>query len=99
MSNTSETPVVKKPWYTSKTVLFAAVVVLIFGGNIAFGWISGQGVTPEQINAVSDAQPAVKEIIERVQNGESILNMLGIIVGIVIGLLRAWTNTGLAMRA
>jgi uncharacterized membrane protein len=100
MSNTT-TPVAntpateKKPWYTSKTIMFAAVSLLIFGGNYAFGWITGQGVTPEQIEAVKAAEPQLYEIIGRVQAGESILNMLGIIVSIVIGILRVWTNTAL----
>jgi hypothetical protein len=101
MSDNTTTPVAntpateKKPWYTSKTIMFALVSLLVFGGNYAFGWISGQGVTPEQIAAVKAAEPQVYEIVDRVQSGESILNMLGIIVSIAIGLLRAWTNTGL----
>lgn len=83
-----------KPWYKSKVVLFALALVLVAGSNLGFGWISGQ-ITPEQLDAIRDAYPAGVEIVERLKNGESILSVLGTIVGLIIAVSRVWFTTSL----
>ena len=82
-----------KPWYKSKVVLFSIALVLIAGTNLGFNWISGE-ITPEQLKAIEEAYPAGVEIVQRLKNGESILSVLGAIVGVIIAVSRVWfTNS------
>lgn len=83
-----------KPWYQSKIFLFAAALVLVAGSNLGFNWISGE-ITPEQLDSIQDAYPAGVEIVERLKNGESILSLLGTIVGVVIAVSRVWFTNSL----
>ena len=91
MSTTQPTT---KKWYQSKIVLFALSLVIVAGGNLAFGWISGE-ITPEQLQAIQTAYPAAVEVVERLKQGESILSLLGVIVGIVITVSRVWFTTSI----
>lgn len=84
----------KKPWYKSKIVLFAIALALVAGSNLGLNWISGQ-ITPEQLAAIDAAYPAGVEIIERLKSGESILSLLGTIVGLVIAISRIWFTTAI----
>lgn len=83
----------KKPFWKSKIILLALTLIGVFGGNYLFHFL-GANVTQEQIDAIAQSQPMVAEIIERLKNGESILSLLGSIVGVLILVARAWfTNT------
>lgn len=83
----------KKPFWKSKIILLALTLIGVFGGNYLFHFL-GANVTQEQIDAIAQSQPMVAEIIERYKNGESILSLLGSIVGVLIMVARAWfTNT------
>lgn len=84
----------KKPWYSSKVILLALALVAVFGGNLLTGFISGQ-ITPEQLDAIKLAYPQVAEIVERLKSGESILSVVGAIIGVLILVARAWF-TGVA---
>lgn len=78
-----------KPWYLSKGIIFALATVLVFGGNWLAGWLS-PNVTADQMEALRSAEPQVQEVVEKLKNGESILNLLGTIAGIAFGIIRAW---------
>lgn len=83
-----------KKWYQSKIVLFGLVLVVVYGSNWLFGWLSGN-VTPEQIKAIQDTQPDMLNIVDRLKNGESVLNVIGSIAGIIIVIVRVWFTSNL----
>jgi len=80
----------KKPFWKSKIVLFSGAAILVFGGNLLFGGLFRSGVTPEQIAALEQAYPQGVEIVERIQGGESITNLLGLIINVLILIFRGW---------
>lgn len=80
----------KKPWYKSKIIMLALSAALVFGSNLLGGWLTGQGVTQEQMDALSTAQPEVAHAIERVQAGENVLGVVGSLVSVFILIFRTW---------
>ena len=67
-------------------------MILVFGGNYLFGFVSAN-VTPEQLESIDDAQPIVTDIVQRLKDGESILSVVGMIIGVLISIFRAWFTT------
>lgn len=85
-----------KPWYKSKIILAGLFAVALFGTQLLNNWITGQGVTPEQIAAIQEAQPEIANAIERVKAGESVLAVVGSLFGVAVMVLRAFfTNTAI----
>jgi len=82
----------KKPFYQSKIFLLGITMILVFGGNYLFGFVSAN-VTPEQLESIDDAQPIVTDIVQRLKDGESILSVVGMIIGVLISIFRAWFTT------
>ena len=80
----------KKPWYQSKTILFALTSVLVFGSNLLNGWLTMQGVTPEQFDAISQAEGPVRDAIDNVKDGGNVLSAVGALFGTAIIVIRAW---------
>ena len=80
----------KKPFWKSKIVLFSGAGILVFGGNLLLGGLFRSGVTPEQISALQQAYPQGVEIVERLQNGESITNLIALIINVFILIFRGW---------
>lgn len=78
-----------KKWYQSKLVLFGLVLVLVYGSNWLLGWLSGNA-SLEQIQAIEDTRPDVLEIVERLKNGENVLNVIGSAAGVLIVIVRVW---------
>ncbi len=87
MADTSTT---KKPFWKSKIVLFSGAGILVFGGNLLLGGLFRSGVTPDQIAALQQAYPQGVEIVERIQSGESITNLIGLIINVAILIFRGW---------
>jgi hypothetical protein len=81
---------IKKPWWQSKTILLALTSVLVFGSNLLSGWLTMQGVTPEQVDAISQAEGPVRDAIENVKSGGNVLSAVGSLFGVAILVIRAW---------
>jgi len=79
----------KKPFFKSKIVLLALTMIAVFGGNLLFGFVSGE-VTPDQLASVEQAYPQVVEIVERLKNGETLLSVIGSVAGVLFLIFRAW---------
>lgn len=89
----------QKKWYQSKIVLFSLSTLLIVGGNLLTGFITGQGVTPDQLAAIETAEPEVAEAVQRLQSGESILQVIAGLFPVLILILRVWfTSTSIALK-
>lgn len=86
----ADTTLTQKPFWKSKIVLFSAAAILVFGGNLLLGGLFRSGVTPDQISALQEAYPQGAEIVERIQNGESITNLVGLIFNVAILIFRGW---------
>lgn len=79
-----------KPWYKSKITLLSLSGLLVFGSNLLAGWLTGAGVTPEQLDALQAAQPQVVNAVERIQQGEQILGVIGSLLSVGFGVFRVW---------
>lgn len=83
-----------KKWYESKLVLFGLALVLVYGTNFLYGWL-GSNVTPEELEVIQDTKPDVLDIINRLRNGESVLNVIGTAAGVIIVIVRTWFTSKL----
>ncbi len=85
----------KKPWYKSKIVLLGAGMILVFGSTLITNWLTGQGVTPEQITVLEEVKPEIVESVKDIQSGGKLLAEIGTIFGAVIIVVRKWFTTKL----
>lgn len=83
----------KKAWYKSKIILLAGSLALVFGSSLLGASLFRSGVTPDQIAAIQEAAPQAEEVFNRLQNGESVTNMIGAIVSVLIIIARKWFTT------
>ena len=84
----------KKPWWKSKIALMGIVLAAVGVGNLAFGFVSGQGVTPDQIAAIQTNYPAIADNVRDAANGGNIFTALTGIGGAFVSIWRIWyTNT------
>lgn len=84
-----------KKWYQSKIALLGLTLVLVFGSNLLLGFLGGQGVSLEQIQAVEQTQPIIAQAIKDYQSGGNILSLVGAIGGALIIVARVWFTTKL----
>lgn len=88
MSTTTPTA---KPWYKSKIILLAAAAVLVYGSSLLITFLSGAGVTPEQIQVIADTQPDIADAIQQYKDGQNILSVtLGVLFPAIIAVVRRW---------
>lgn len=80
----------KKPWYKSKIVVLGIVMGLVGATDLAFGWLSGQGVTPEQVQVIQTALPEVAGQIKDAVAGKNYFGILTAIGGFVTAIFRYW---------
>jgi hypothetical protein len=89
----------KKPWYQSKIILLSGSLLLVFGANLLGASLFRSGVTPEQIDAISDAYPQTVDIFNRIKAGENITNLIGLAFSTLILVARAWFTKTPAISA
>lgn len=78
-----------KKWYQSKLVVLGLAITLVYGSNALLGWLSGSA-SVEQIQAIEETRPEVLDIVNRLKNGENILNVIGSVAGVIIVIVRVW---------
>lgn len=84
----------KKKWWQSKIALLGIVMGTIGLSDLSFGWLSGQGVTTEQIQAVQTALPNVAEQIKDAVAAKNYFGVITSLGGFVTAIWRVWyTNT------
>lgn len=93
----TETPTTAKPWYKSKIILLAVSAVAVFGTNALTGFLTGSGVTPEQIEVIRTVEPQIADAVEQYKNGNNILSVtVGVLIPALIAVARKWfTNVPL----
>ena len=79
-----------KKWYKSKIFLLGAVIGLIGATDLAFGWLSGQGVTPEQITVIESTLPGTADGIKDAIAGKNYFGIITALGGFVTAIFRAW---------
>lgn len=88
-----DTPTAKK-WYQSKIFLLGVVLALVGGTDLAFGWLSGSGVTAEQINVIDATLPGTAEAVKDAVAGKNYFGIITALGGFLTAIWRAWfTNT------
>ena len=96
MENTTQTPTPapSKPWYQSKIILLAGTAVLVYGSNAMTGFLTGAGVTPEQIEVIRSTQPQIADAVEQFKTGQNVLStIVGGVIPLLIVIARKWFNT------
>lgn len=87
----------KKPWYKSKIFLLAVVMGVIGATDLAFGWLSGQGITAEQVQVVQTTLPNLSGDIKDAIEGKNYFGIITAVGGFVTAIWRKWfTNTEIA---
>lgn len=89
-----------KKWYQSKIFLLGAVMFLVGVTNWATGWLTGRGVTPEQLQVIQDAQPTAIEGIKEAIETKKYFDIVTSVGGFVTMIFRAWFTTvpGIAFK-
>lgn len=87
----------KKPWYSSKIILIALTGLVTIGANLLTGFITGNGVTSDQIEAVAQIQPAVADAIQKHQAGEGIIEAISGVFFAAIVLFRRWFTSAIVV--
>lgn len=85
------TPTSTKPFWKSKIILLSVASILIYGANFLTGFLTGSGVTDEQLDAIRQSQPAIADSVEQLQHGSNVIQViLGGIVPALIAVARKW---------
>lgn len=88
-----------KKWYQSKIFLLGIVLGVVGATDLAFGWLSGHGVTAEQINVIQTTLP---DLANNVKDAVIAKNYFGIITavgGFVTAIWRYWFTEGAKLTA
>lgn len=83
-----------KKWYQSKLVLLGLVMAIVGGVYLAYHWLSGAGVTPEQINAIETALPGTADAVKQAIEEKNYLAALTAIGGFLAFIWRTWFTEG-----
>lgn len=87
-----DTPTTKK-WYQSKIFLLGVVMALVGGTDLAFGWLSGAGVTPEQISVIDATLPGTADAVKDAVAGKNYFAIITAVGGFFTAIWRAWFTT------
>jgi len=93
MSQTTDTPTTpqEKPWYSSKIILLSGAAILVYGSNALTGFLTGAGITQDQIEIIRATQPQIAEAVDEYKAGSNILQTtLGVLLPAVIAVVRKW---------
>lgn len=88
-----DTPITKK-WYQSKIFLLACVMALVGGTDLAFGWLSGAGVTPQQISVIDATLPGTADAVKDAIAAKNYFGIITAIGGFITAIWRAWFTPG-----
>ena len=88
----------EKKWYQSKLFLLGAVMALVGGTDLAFGWLSGQGVTPEQVQVIDATLPGTAQAIKDAVAGKNYFGILTAVGGFLTAIFRAWFTSGSPLK-
>lgn len=64
---------------------------MVYGLDALTGFLTGSGVTPEQIQVIRDTQPDIAEAVEEYKSGSNVLQTtLGVLLPALIAVVRRW---------
>jgi len=70
-----------------------AVLALVGGTDLAFGWLSGAGVTPEQIQVIDATLPGTADAVKEAIDGKNYLGIITAVGGFIGAIWRYWFTT------
>jgi len=80
----------KKPWYKSKIALLGIVMGTIGLTDLSFHWLTGAGVTADQIAAVKTALPDVANNIQQAVESRNYFGIITAVGGYLGAIWRVW---------
>ena len=83
----------KKPWWQSKIFLLSIVIALTGVSDLTFGWLPGQGVTPEQVEVIAQTLPAAAENVKDAAEANNWFGIITAVGGFLTGIWRKWFTT------
>lgn len=83
----------KKPWYLSKIFMLSAILAVVYGTDAFFGFISGAGVTPDQIEVIYSTKPEIAQAVQDLQDGRPWYSVIGIVGTVAVAIFRKWFTT------
>lgn len=80
----------KKPWYKSKITLAGIVLAITALTDAVTGFLSGSGVTPEQIAVIEQAYPQAADQIKDAVAGNDYFKAITAVGGFFVTIWRIW---------
>lgn len=80
----------KKPWYKSKIVAAGLILAATAIGDAALGFVSGNGITVDQVQAIQTAYPAAARGVEDAVAANDVFRALSAITGFLVAIWRVW---------
>lgn len=80
----------KKPWYKSKIVAAGLVLILTAVSDAVFGFVSGNGITVDQVQVIQTAYPAAAEGIKDAVAANDVFRALSAATGFLVAIWRVW---------
>lgn len=83
----------KKPWYKSKIFMAGIILALTALGDLTTGFVSGNGVTADQIQAIQQAYPDAAQNVKDAVSGNDIFKAITAVGGFLVAIWRKWFTT------
>ena len=80
----------KKKWYQSKLVWLSLIMALTGVTDLTTHWLSGQGVTNAQLQAIQTATPELFQGIKMAVVANNYFGIITAVGGFVGGIWRIW---------
>lgn len=81
-------------WYQSKIFLLAVVLALVGVTDLSFGWLSGSGVTADQIQIIETTLPGTAAAIKAAFAAKNYFGIITTVAGFLTGIWRYWFTAG-----
>lgn len=83
-----------KKWYQSKIFLLGLVMALVGATDLSFGWLSGQGVTADQVNIIQNTLPGVADGVKDAVESRNYFQIITVVGGFITSIWRYWFTAG-----
>lgn len=94
IKNSMSTDTTTKKWYQSKIFLLGVVMALVGATDFAFGWLSGQGVSADQVSIIQNTLPGVADGVKDAVEARNYFQIITVVGGFITSIWRYWFTSG-----